>query len=64
MGNLERLNFWTEQYLLQAFLSFNEKFEVLLCNSYLGLNHLQLLKDTFPTSPMVDRFELLVQTQA
>ena len=47
----ERLNFWTEQYLLQAFLSFNEKFEVLLSNNYLGLHYEQLLKEVFPNSP-------------
>jgi hypothetical protein len=30
----ERHFFWTEQYLLQAFLMFNSEFEVLFANSY------------------------------
>src|SRR6266487_4714046 len=41
--------FWTEQYLLQAFLAFNTEFEVLFCNSYLGFYYLDDLKSTFPT---------------
>lgn len=28
-------NFWTEQYLLQAFLTYNNQFEVLWCGSYI-----------------------------
>jgi hypothetical protein len=28
--------FWTEQYLVQAFLAFNSAFEVVLSSSYLG----------------------------
>ena len=31
--------FWTEAYLLQAFLAFNQDFEVLLAVSYLMKNH-------------------------
>ena len=47
----EKLRFWSEQYLLQAFLAFNGEFEVLLCNSFLGQTHQPELKQTFPTSP-------------
>jgi predicted O-methyltransferase YrrM len=43
--------FWNEQYLLQAFLTFNSAFEVLLANNYLGRHHHDLLKATFPMSP-------------
>jgi predicted O-methyltransferase YrrM len=43
--------FWTEQYLLQAFLTFNAEFEVLMCNSYLDLHYLEDVKSTFPNSP-------------
>lgn len=43
--------FWTEQYLLQAFLAFNSEFEVLMCNSYLALYYLEHLKSIFPNSP-------------
>lgn len=32
-------NFWTEQYLLQAFLAFNKEFEVLLALAYLSQHH-------------------------
>jgi hypothetical protein len=43
--------FWTEQYLLHAFLIFNSEFEVLMGNSYLGQYHMEDLKATFPISP-------------
>jgi hypothetical protein len=48
---MDELRFWTEQYLLQAFLAFNSQFEVLICNSYLGYRYLEDFKATFPTSP-------------
>lgn len=48
---MDELRFWGEQYLLQAFLSFNSEFEVLLCNSYLADRHLEEVKATFPNSP-------------
>jgi hypothetical protein len=48
---MDEFRFWSEQYLLQAFLSFNAEFEVLMCNSYLGLYYLEDLKSTFPNSP-------------
>jgi hypothetical protein len=43
--------FWNEQYLLQAFLTFNSEFEVLFCNSYMGRYHIEAMKETFPRSP-------------
>jgi hypothetical protein len=43
--------FWTEQYLLQAFLAFNSEFEVLLCNNYLSRKHRQSMRETFRRSP-------------
>jgi hypothetical protein len=48
---LEKRRFWTEQYLLQAFLAFNSEYEVFLANSFLGMKHQDVLKSTFPTSP-------------
>ena len=39
--------FWTEQYLLQAFLAFNNCFEVLWAGSYMYLRHLELLENAF-----------------
>lgn len=48
---LDELRFWTEQYLLQAFLAFNSEFEVLICNSYLGSYFPEELKTCFPHSP-------------
>jgi predicted O-methyltransferase YrrM len=39
--------FWTEQYLLQAFLSYNEAFEVLLANHWLHLTRPDLLAEAF-----------------
>ena len=45
---MEEFRFWTEQYLLQAFLTFNSEFEVLMANSYLSHSHKEDLKTTFP----------------
>jgi hypothetical protein len=45
---LEEFRFWTEQYLLKAFLIFNPEFEVLMANSYLNHYHLPDLKAAFP----------------
>jgi hypothetical protein len=51
---LDEFRFWTEQYLLQAFLSFNSDFEVLLANKYLEYRYMKELRTTFPTSPSWD----------
>ena len=45
---LDELRFWTEQYLLQSFLTFNSEFEVLMANYYLSHYHQDQLKATFP----------------
>ena len=45
---LDEFRFWNEQYLLQAFLTFNSEFEVLLANSYLNHYHQEDLKAAFP----------------
>ena len=45
---LDELRFWSEQYLLQAFLQFNSEFEVLMANSYLNHYHKVDLKAAFP----------------
>jgi hypothetical protein len=46
---LHQHRFWTEQYLLQAFLIFNSDFEVLMANNYLNNYRREDLKATFPT---------------
>ena len=49
--------FWTEQYLLQAFLAFNDSFEVLWAGQYMHLEHPDALRTGFasygaePASP-------------
>jgi predicted O-methyltransferase YrrM len=45
---LDEFRFWTEQYLLQAFLTFNSDFEVLMANNYLNQYHEEELKTAFP----------------
>jgi hypothetical protein len=41
--------FWTEMYLLQAFLAFNTEFEILWCGSYMHCKYSkQELKNVFP----------------
>ena len=41
--------FWTEQYLLQAFLAFNQAFEVLWASAYLHRKHPDRLATAFPS---------------
>ena len=48
---MDELRFWSEQYLLQAFLSFNSEFEVLIANHYLAHYYLEDFKRTFLHSP-------------
>jgi hypothetical protein len=43
-----RKQFWTEQYLLQAFLAFNSAFEVWFSVIDMVLKHLDLVDHTFP----------------
>jgi hypothetical protein len=50
---MDEFRFWTEQYLLQAFLSFNREFEVLMANYYLGHYFEEDLKRIFPPLPSV-----------
>lgn len=47
----DKLLFWNEQYLLQAFMMFNASFKVLFANNYMRLNHLKDLQRTFPKCP-------------
>ncbi len=48
---VDALRFWDEQYVLQAFLTFNSAFRILLANSYLHARDSEALRNTFPTSP-------------
>ena len=48
---LNEFRFWTEQYLLQAFLTFNSEFEVLLGNYYLSRYHKEHHRAAFPDLP-------------
>lgn len=43
--------FWTEQYLLQAFLAFNDAFEVLLALNWLRIEHPAALDEAFGAAP-------------
>lgn len=44
---MNEFRFWTEQYLLQAFLAFNKSFEVLFAASYLHMRHSDKLTAAF-----------------
>ena len=46
---LNNLWFWSEQYLLQAFLSFNSEFEVLWSSSTMQIECPQVLEKCFPS---------------
>jgi hypothetical protein len=45
---IDKFRFWGEQYLLQAFLTFNSEFEVLMANRYLAHRYLEDVKAAFP----------------
>jgi len=47
MWVLKMRRFWNEQYLAQAFLAFNNAFEVLWCGSYMHLTHPDKLAEAF-----------------
>lgn len=40
--------FWSEQYVLQAFLAFNDRFEVVWAGQHMHLRHGKLLEQLFP----------------
>ncbi len=44
---LRHHRFWTEQYLLHAFLAFNNSFEVMWASSYMHMTHPNLLEQSF-----------------
>lgn len=41
--------FWTEQYLLQAFLAFNDSFQVIWASSFMSMGHKEKLEAIFPS---------------
>jgi hypothetical protein len=45
---MDQFRFWSEQYLLQAFLSFNSEFEVLMANRYLAHRYPEDIEAAFP----------------
>lgn len=45
--------FWNEQYLLEAFMIGNTKFEVLIANHFLGYKHPNKLQNFYKTNPPV-----------
>jgi hypothetical protein len=48
---IDECRFWTEQYLLQAFLAFNSDFEILFANNYIASRYLKDFQKVFPKSP-------------
>ena len=44
---LEKFIFWTEQYVLQAFLTFNDRFEVMWAGRYIHVKHPDKLEFSF-----------------
>ena len=53
---LEKYIFWTEQYLLQAFLTFNDSFKVLWAGSYMHLKHPDKLEASFSSYKREERW--------
>jgi hypothetical protein len=57
----EKKLFWNEQYLVLAFLIFNDTFEVLLAHYYLSREYLGHLRRAFPWAPSVGGGSLWLQ---
>lgn len=53
---LKDFRFWNEQYLLQAFLSYNKSYEVLWAGSYMHLNHPDKLEAAFSSYKRNERW--------
>ncbi|TET91158.1 MAG: class I SAM-dependent methyltransferase [Methanomassiliicoccales archaeon] len=53
---LEDCRFWTEQYLLQAFLTFNDSFEVLWAGNYMRSKHPAKLEAAFSSYRSEERW--------
>lgn len=51
---LKMRRYWTEQYLLQAFLAFNQAFEIMLAGSYLHLYRPDVLRSAFVSYDQAD----------
>lgn len=45
--------FWNEQYLLEAFMIGNSKFEVMIANHFLGYKHPEKLQNFYKTDPPI-----------
>ena len=50
-GILNKQVFWSEQYLLQAFLSLNDSYEILFANYYMRSKHPQKMRTVFKPPP-------------
>jgi hypothetical protein len=48
--------FWTEAYLLQAFLMFNREFEILLAMNYIQTDHMDDFSKAFPRFNLADNW--------
>ena len=53
---LQDYKFWNEQYMLQAFLAFNERFEILWGSSYMHLTHPAELEKAFASYNRTERW--------
>jgi hypothetical protein len=58
---LDNHYFWAEQYLLQAFLAFNEHFEILWAGNYLPSKYPEKIQEIFPLMGGVSQQEAIVK---
>ncbi|MFA5933010.1 MAG: class I SAM-dependent methyltransferase [Microgenomates group bacterium] len=52
---------WGEQYLLQAFLMFNDSFKIIYSNSFMGYKYLKNVKKVFSKSPFYKGGSIWIQ---
>lgn len=52
---------WAEQYLLQAFLMFNDSFKIIYSNSFMGYKYIKNVKKIFPKSPFYKGGSIWIQ---
>lgn len=53
--------FWTEQYILQALLTFSKAFKVLIANNYLCYKYKKQLREVYPKVPHISGGSMWIQ---
>lgn len=53
--------FWTEQYIVQALLTYSKSFKILLANNYLCYKYKNILQKIYPKVPHISGGSLWIR---